>query len=223
MSERMRLAAEPESIDVDLARTSVIVVDMQNAFVSKGGMFDLMGYDVAPNQKIIEPIKIICSAARGKGVKVIYIAHVLSDDLHEVGPGSSFWYKEPLKTYRENPEWRDKILFRGTWGAEIVDALRPEKGDIFVEKARFSAFFGSNLDVVLKTYDIKHLIFVGVATNVCVEASIRDAGHLGYFPILVSDGVMNAGPPFTQDATIFNVKTVYGWVTDSDNILKIFK
>jgi hypothetical protein len=98
-----RVTAEPERVDIDLQRTAVIVIDMQNAFISKGAMFDLRGFDVTPNQKIIEPIKRICNAARAKGVKVIYIAHVLSPDLREVGPDSSFWYKSG-KIYREDPK-----------------------------------------------------------------------------------------------------------------------
>ena len=73
----LKLAAEPEPIDIDLQRTAVVVVDMQNAFISKGGMFDLRGFDVTPNQKIIEPIKKVCDAARNNGVKVIYIVHIL--------------------------------------------------------------------------------------------------------------------------------------------------
>jgi len=218
----VRIIAEPEAVDIDLQRTAVIVIDMQNAFISKGGMFDLRGLDVTPNQKIIEPIKKICSAARAKGGKVIYIAHVLSPDLREVGPDSSFWYKS-VKNYREDSKFRDKYLIRGTWGAEIVDELKPQKDDIFVEKPRFSAFFGTNLDVILKTYNIKYLLFVGCATNICVEASIRDAGHLSYFPILIKDAAAHAGPPFMQESTIFNVKLCYGWVTTTDNVLNLIK
>ena len=219
---KIEIIAEPEPIEMDLGRTSVIVVDMQNTFISKGGAFDLRGFDVTPSQKIIEPIKQICSESRKKGVKVIYIGNVLSPDLREVGPDSTWWYKS-VKIYREDPRWRDKFVIRGTWGAEIVDDLKPEEGDIFVEKPRFSAFFGTKLDVILKTYDMKYLLFVGCATNICVEASIKDAGHLGYFPILVSDATMNVGPSFTQDATIFNVKLIYGWVTNTENLLKAFK
>jgi ureidoacrylate peracid hydrolase len=218
----IRVTAEPEPVDIDLQRTAVIVIDMQNAFISKGGMFDLRGFDVTPNQKIIEPIRRICNAARAKGVKVIYIAHVLSPDLREVGPDSSFWYKS-VKIYREDPRWQDKYIIRGTWGAEIVDELKPQKGEILVEKPRFSAFFGTNLDVLLKTYNIKHLLFVGCATNICVEASIRDAGSLGYSPILIKDASINNGPPFMQDSTIFNVKLCYGWVTTTDNVLNLIK
>lgn len=138
------LVTEPEPIDIDLQRIAVIVLDMQNAFISKGGMFDLRGFDVTGNQNIIEPIKKICKAARQKGIKIIYIAHVLSPDLREVGPDSSFWYKS-VKFYCENPAWREAFIIRGTWGAEYVDDLKPQKGEILVEKPKFSAFFGTNL------------------------------------------------------------------------------
>ena len=80
------MIAEPEPIEIDPARSAVIVVDMQNAFVSKGGMFEARGFDIASIQKVIEPIRKICDKARERKVKVIYIAHVLSPDLREVGP-----------------------------------------------------------------------------------------------------------------------------------------
>lgn len=221
MNKKIEIVAEPEPIEIDLQRTAVVVVDMQNTFISKGGA-DLRGFDISASQKIINPIKKICSEARPKGVKVIYIGNVLSPDLREVGPDSSFWYKS-VKIYREDPRWRDKFTIRGTWGAEIIDELKPKENDIFVEKPRFSAFFETKLDVILKTYNIKYLLFVGCATNICVEDSIRDAGALGYFPILISDAAISVGPAFMQDATIFNVKLCYGWVTNTESLLKALK
>jgi ureidoacrylate peracid hydrolase len=91
---------------------------------------------------------------------------------------------------------------------------------LIVEKPRFSAFFGTNLDTILKTHNLKYLFFTGCATNICIEASIRDAANLGYFPILISDAAVNNGPPFMQDSTVFNVKLCFGWVTDTENLLK---
>ena len=220
MNAMIKIKTEPEPIDIDLERSAIVVVDMQNTFVSKGGLFDLRGFDVTSIQKVIEPIKKICKKAREEKVKVIYIAHVLSPDLREVGPDSSFWYKS-VKFYREDPLWQEKFLIRGTWGAGIVDALKPQEDDLIVEKPRFSAFFGTNLDTILKTYNLKYLFFTGCATNICVEASIRDAANLSYFPILISDASANSGPPFMQDSTILNVKLCFGWVTDSENLLKI--
>lgn len=220
--DHIMLRAEPEPLEIELERTAVMVIDMQNAFVSKGGMFDLRGFPLAPSQKIIDPVKQIASAARTKGCKVIYIVHNYSPALHESGgPNSSIWYKSPAITgIHEHPEWRDKLLIRGTWGAEIIDELKPQESDIVVEKQRYSAFYQTNLDLILKTYAIKYLIFTGLATNICVEASIRDAFYDGHFPILIPDACGHVGPPFTQEATIFNVKLCYGWVTTIENIIK---
>ena len=219
MATLSKMIAEPEPIEIDLERSAILVVDMQNAFVSKGGMFEARGFDIESIQKIIEPISRICGKAREKKVKVIYIAHVLSPDLREVGPDSSFWYKS-VKTFRADQKWKDRFLIRGTWGSEIIDPLKPREGDILVEKPRFSAFFGTNLDTILKSYNLKYLFFTGCATNICVEASIRDAANLGYFPVLISDATANNGPPYMQEGTIHNVKVAFGWVTSTDNLLK---
>ncbi len=217
-----KLIAGPEPIDIELHRSAIIVVDMQNAFVSNGGMFEMRGFDMLSLQKIVEPIKKICGRAREKKIKVFYIAHVFSPDLREVGPDASFWYKS-LKLYREDPRWQDKYIIRGTWGAEIIDPLKPEQGDVLVEKPRFSAFFGTNLDTILKTYNLKYLFFTGCATNICVEASIRDAANLSYFPVLISDATANNGPAFMQDATIHNVKLALGWVSTTEDLLDLMK
>lgn len=220
--EPVMLGAEPEPIQIDLQRTAVVVIDMQNAFASKGGMLDLMGLDVSENLKVVEVINKINGAARARRVSVIYLAHVYSPDFQESGSSDSpNWYKESsLHLWRDHPEWRDKLLIRGTWGSQIIEKLKPEKGDIFIEKRRYSAFFGTDLDIILKTYDIKFLIFTGVATNICVETSIRDSFNLGYFPILISDAAAPAGEPFIQEATIYNIKLCFGWVTSSENIIR---
>jgi len=219
MITKSKMIAEPEALEIDLGRSAVIVVDMQNAFVSKGGMFEARGFDIVSIHRVIEPIRIICDKAREKKVKVIYIAHVLSSDLREVGPESSFWYKS-VRAYREDPKWKDKYLIRGTWGSEIVDLLKPKKGDLLIEKPRFSAFFGTNLDTILKTYNLKYLFFTGCATNICVEASMRDAANLSYFPVLISDATVNNGPAYMQDGTIHNVKVAFGWVASTESLLK---
>ncbi len=223
--EPAMLEAEPKPLEIDLKRTAVIVVDMQNAFVSKGGMFDVMGIDTSLSQKAIKPIKEITSAARAKGVKVIYLTQRYSPDLRDSGgPNSPNWYKElGIVGYREQPEWRDKFTTRGTWGADIVDEVKPREGDIIVEKQRYSGFVGTHLDVILKTFNIKYLAITGVATNICVEATLRDAYYLEYFPILVSEATGASGPPFMQESTEFNVKQCYGWVTTTENIVKAMK
>lgn len=220
--ELVMLQAEPEPFPVDLTRMAILVIDMQNAFASKGGMFDLWGFDLSHIPQVVATIKEITSAARAKKVKVVYVAHRLSPDLREVGSMSRFWYNKDLRDCRDKPEMRDRLLVQGTWGAEIIDELMPQEGEMVIEKRRFSAFVGTELDMMLKTYDIRYLVFTGVATNICVESSLRDASHLEYLSILASDATA-ASPPSRQESTIGNVTQVFGWVTTSDNIIKALK
>jgi ureidoacrylate peracid hydrolase len=215
------LQAEPQPLEVDSNRMAVIIIDMENAFVSKGGWFDLMNRDISGCQKIIEPIKRINNTARAKGVKVVYIAATYSPNMQEIGPKSPHWLIGAPLSCREHPDWGDKMPIRGTWGAEIVDDLKPQEGDLLVEKHKYSAFASSGLDVILKSYDIKYLVFVGVATNICVQASLRDAFHLDYFCILVSDATTTPNPPFVQEAVEMDIKKCFGWVTNSENIIKM--
>lgn len=224
LTHKLYLQVEPEPLEIDLLRTAVIVVDMQNCFINKGGIFDLCGWDISASQRIIEPIIKILNAARAKGLKIVKVAHVYSPDLHDTGGANSpNWYKDiSLATLREKPEWRDKFYIRGTWGAEIIEQLKPQKGDIFIEKPRYSTFFGTKLNTLMKTHNVKYLIFVGVTTNCCVEASIRDAYNLDYFCILVSDATTTVAPTFVKDAAIYNIKYMWGWVTTTDKILAAF-
>ncbi len=218
---RVTLEAEPAPLELDLGRTGVVIVDMQNAFLAKGAYIDIMGLDVGPGRAAIGPIQRINSAARAKGCKVIYIVTAHHPGDAGTGPDSVYWHKErSLVIYRQQPELKDKLLLPNTWGTEIVPELQPQEGDIVVEKPRYSAFFDTNLDTVLKRYNIKYLLTTGVATNNCVEATIRDSYYRGYFAILVSDAAGTAGPAFMQEATIFNTKNSYGWVTTSDNVLR---
>ena len=214
------LQAEPAPLEIDLKRTAVIVIDMQHSFVSKGGLFDKWGVRV-PGEKIFAPIRKITETAREKGIRVIYVAHSYSPDLSDSGgPDSPNWYKRVHKDYREHPEWRDSMHFTGSWGAEIAEEVQPHPDDIFITKSRYSAFPGTRLDIMLKTFGVKYLAFLGVATNICVETSARDAFALGYFPILVSDATLPTGPEFTQEATEYNIKRCFGWVTDTASVLK---
>lgn len=223
------LQAEPGPLQIELQRTAIVVIDVQNAFLSQGGFFTLQSQHIPLAERIVDPsekinsIKRITMAARTRGLKVIYTLSI--NPPHEsVGPDSPFWYKnDTLTIERKHPEWSDKLITRGTWGANIIEELKPQEGDILVEKPRYSAFFQTYLDTILRTYNLKYLIFMGVATNICVEATIRDAYYREYFCVLTSDAAINSGPEFTQEATIFNVKTLYGWVTTTVNILKAIK
>lgn len=215
------LLAEPEPIPIDPAETAVIVVDMQNAFLSEGGYFDLAGYDLSAAQQIIKPSKEIITLGREKGVKIIYLQMGCSPDLSDAGglDSPNRLKSRGLRMIHQRPEWKEKLYIYGTWGAEIIKELEPQQGDILVKKQRYDAFIGTNLDIILRTYHIHYLVFIGIATNICVESTLRHAFFLDYFAILVSDAVTQAGPDLIQEATIHNVRSTFGWVTTSQSLL----
>ncbi len=215
------IQAETEPIRIDLLKTAVIVVDMQNCFVRKGGYFDLVGHDISATQKIIGPCKEIITSVRGKGGRIIYLQMGCSPDLSDAAAADSpsFHKSGGLNLIRRRPEIRDKVYIYGTWGADIIEELKPHQEDIIVKKQRYDGFFGTNLDIILRTFGIRYLLFIGIATNVCVESTLRHAFFLDYFPILVSDAVSQMGNDITQQATILNVQSAFGWVTSSKNLL----
>lgn len=221
MIHDVTIEALPDKIRINLSKTAMIVVDMQNAFLRKGGYFDFVGFDISVTEKIIEPCKKIINVGRENGIKVIYLQMGYSADLSDSGgPNSPSCIKSrALTLMNERPELKDKLHIYGTWGAEIIDELKPQQGDVIVRKQKHDGFIGTNLDIILKTYEIKYLLFIGTATNICVESTLRHAFSLGYFPILVSDAASPMGPSFTQDATIFNIQSIFGWVTTSEKLL----
>ena len=138
VSNQVLLTAKPEPLEIDLRKTGIIIIDMQNAFLAKGAYVDLLGVDIQPSQATIEPIKRISQKARGKGVKIIYfyIVHYPEDD--GGGPDSVHWHKEAsLRLYRAHPEYADKLPLPNTWGAEMVKELTPQKGDVVMRKHRY--------------------------------------------------------------------------------------
>lgn len=106
-----------------------------------------------------------------------------------------------------------QLLARGTWDYELVDELKPQPGDISLHKTRYSGFFNSQLDSVLRSRGIRNLVFVGIATNVCVESTLRDGFFLEYFGVVLEDATHQAGPDFVQQASLYNIEKFFGWVS----------
>ena len=127
--------------------------------------------------------------------------------------------KRALCLMRARPELKGQLLVEGTWDFQIVDELSPHPGDLVVLKTRYSGFARTTLDEQLRSRGIQYLFFVGIATNVCVESTLRDAYFHEYWPILVTDGAMQAGPPAAHDATIFNVESFFGWTLNARQFL----
>jgi ureidoacrylate peracid hydrolase len=211
------LRATPEWIELPLEHTAIIVVDMQNGYASRGGYRDLAGKDVGPARAVIERTREVLASARKAGIRIVYLQNGWDAQLkNSGGPDSPNWHKSnPLKLMRERPELSEKILTHGSWDFEFVKGLEPYPEDFIVPKGRYSGFTGTDLDNLLRSRGIRHLVFVGIASNVCVESTIREAYFREYFCILVKDATQASGPAFIQDAVIYNVETFLGWVTDT--------
>ena len=212
------LPARPEPIMLRPQETALIIVDMQNAYASPGGYLDLAGFDISGAAPAIEKIKEAADAARAAGMPVIFFRNGWDPDYVEAGgPGSPNWHKSnALKTMRKRPELQGKLLAKGGWDYELVQALPPQSGDIVVDKPRYSAFFNTNLDSLLRAKGIRSLVFTGIATNVCVESTLRDGFFLEYFGVVLHDATHHAGPDYIQKATLFNVENFFGWVSSVD-------
>jgi ureidoacrylate peracid hydrolase len=220
------IPARPELVKLDISRTALIVVDMQNAFCKRGGLFDYLGkLDETKVKHVIDRAKKVIEACRHKGIKVIYLRMGYRPDLSDAGGQESpNYYKElGLVSMRRHQELNGKFLIIDTRDWEIINELKPKPGDIVVDKHRYSGFVNTELDTILGTYNIKYLLFIGLATNVCVESTLRDAYFHEYFPVMISDGCGNIGPEFTQEATIWNVSEVFGWVTTYHDLVKALK
>ncbi|GHB10644.1 pyrimidine utilization protein B [Salinicola rhizosphaerae] len=212
------LAGRPEAIAMSRSQAALIVVDMQNAYASIGGYLDLAGFDVSTTGPVIERIARAIEIARAAGIQVIFFQNGWDADYVEAGgPGSPNWHKSnALKTMRQRPELAGQLLAKGTWDYALVDALTPQPGDIVLPKPRYSGFFNTPLDSILRARSIRHLLFSGIATNVCVESTLRDGFFLEYFGTVLEDATYQAGPPSAQAAAIFNIETFFGWVSSVD-------
>jgi ureidoacrylate peracid hydrolase len=225
----VNLGANPEPVQLDLNRTAVIVVDMQNDFCSKGGLLHVLGVDVSIVQSVVPQIRAVLSAARKARLKIIYLQMAYKPDLSDLGPkGSPSW-----NTNREAgtgntvtaPNGREgRILIRGTWNTEIIEELKPEPGDIALYKTTYSGFYQTDLDSTLKSLGARFLIVTGCTTSVCVESTIRDAVFLDYSPILLSDCTAEpigyGLPRSNHEASIFIIQERFGWISTSDQFVQ---
>ena len=185
MSEKTALTidARPDPVSLIPTRTAVIVVDLQNGYASPGGYRDLNGRDISGAPRVIENTLRILAAGRAAGMTVVFLQNGWDPELREAGSeGSPNWHKSnPLQLMRARPELAGKILTRGSWDYALVDELQPVADDLVVGKPRYSGFRGTDLEGLLRERDIRTLVFTGIATNVCVESTLRDAYFREFF------------------------------------------
>ncbi|MDP5031676.1 MAG: pyrimidine utilization protein B [Paraglaciecola sp.] len=209
------LPAQPEPLALKLSESALIVVDMQNAYASKNGYLDKAGFDISSTGPVIEQTAKAIEMARKAGMHIVFFQNGWDQQYSEAGgPGSPNWYKSnALKTMRKHPELMGTLLAKGTWDYQLVDELQPQEGDIVIPKTRYSGFYNTNLDSMLRSRGIRNLVFTGIATNVCVESTLRDGFFLEYFGVVLADATHQAGSSAIQESSLFNIATFFGWVS----------
>jgi ureidoacrylate peracid hydrolase len=230
-SQIIKVSAKPIPIEIETSKTAVIVIDMQNDFGSKGGMFERAGIDISSIQSAVVPISMVLSYARKSGIQVIYLKVAIKSDMSDLGDYGSPYRNDLMRvgvgdTVHAPDGSFSRIQIRDTWNTEILDQLKPDVNDIVLYKSRFSGFYKTELDSVLKKLNIKYLIVTGCTTSVCVESTVRDAVFRNYSPIVLED--CTAEPigekllRTNKEASLLLMQSVFGWVSSSDEFLKAF-
>jgi ureidoacrylate peracid hydrolase len=194
---------------------ALLVIDVQNGFVSKGGSYDLLGMETSYYREIIPKINNLINLCRNVGIPIFYTQAVRESsgiDLltrsHKILPKS-----------REERIKKKPICVRETWDAEIVNEIKPTEGDHVVIKRRDSAFHDTEIGVWLRSLNIDTLIFCGIDTSICVETSLRDAFNIGYDVVLISDATASNNKKH-YESTLENVKGYYGIVMDMKELFQ---
>jgi nicotinamidase-related amidase len=214
--------AEPQQLRIDLTRTAMIVIDMQNDFCTPGGWLAHIGVDIGPARRPIAPLRAMTPRLRAHGVPILWVNWGNRPDRLNLSPSLLHVYKptgigvglgDPL------PASGAPVLEKDSWAASIVDELRPPDSDIRVDKYRMSGFWDTPLDSILRNLGITTLLFGGVNIDQCVMTTLHDANFLGYDCILVEDCAATTSPDYCHAATIYNVKQCFGFVAQSDAII----
>lgn len=204
----------------DISRSALIVVDMQNDFLHKDGNFPNiarehpeLGFDIPFLQGTVAPVSRLANAFRAAGRPVIYLAHVLKPDYSDAA--FPYW-----RVGIDPKSWNRTHCVEGTWGAEIIDDLRPREGEPVIIKKGFGGFANTPLDTTLRNLGVTTCVVVGVTTCVCVSNTVRGGVELNYRMILVSDGVAEVSRE-THDAELRTMSRLFADVRTTEEVERL--
>jgi nicotinamidase-related amidase len=216
------VVAQPQQVRLDLHRSAIIVVDMQNDFCSAGGWLDHIGVDYRPARAPIAPLRRLLPVLRAAGVPVIWVNWGNRPDklnlspalLHVYNPsGSGVGLGDPV------PGREARTLEKGSWGAAVVDELVVDDSDVGVDKYRMSGFWDTPLDAILRNLDVRTLLLAGVNADQCVLHTLADANFLGYDTLLLEDCSATTSPDYCWQATLYNVRQIFGFTLTSSDLI----
>src|SRR3712207_5494026 len=182
-----------DDVRVASSRTALIIGDMQNDFVKEGGTL------VVPDAEgTIPPIRRLLDLARGSGMKVVF-----TQDTHNDG----------------DPEWEiwGEHCREGSWGWQVVDELAPREDEATVRKPRYDAFYGTQLEHMLRQWHVDTLIVCGTVANICVFYTAAGAA-MRWFNVIVPKDCVSSFNEFDMEASLSQTATLLGEVTNSENI-----
>jgi len=191
-------------------QTALVVIDMQNDFLSGDGWYGQSGIDISHMQKSIEPVQALVAGAREQGVPIIWTQHGFRN-MTDAGVFAT------LRDFM-----KDGGLRKNTWGYELIEELDVRPDDWRVEKIRLSSFFATNLDLILRGLDVDTLLICGVLTNQCVKATAADANFHDYKPIVVREATGTTLPHLHEPA-LEMIAVGIGETRSLENTLKDIK
>ncbi|MEO6661445.1 MAG: isochorismatase family cysteine hydrolase [Burkholderiaceae bacterium] len=197
MSDVFSSVRHEQSVTLDPKRTAVLAIDMLNEFCKPGGKMVLPGYE-----RLLPAQRAVIASARALEVPIFWIIQCHDPRLRRD--------RELLK--------RGSHCLIGSWGAEIIDELQPQESDFRVPKHRYSAFFQTNLDLLLKDMQCDQLVVFGIVTNICVRSTVHDAFFEGY-EVVVPEDCCSATGPREQESSLYDIATHFGVVSRSDLVI----
>ena len=216
------LQARPQKLEIDLHKSALVVVDMQNDFCHPEGWFGQKGVSMRATRKPIPMLQKLLPLWRAAGGRVVWLNWGVRPDRLNLPDSVLFKAKVDAQGqltgvgYAEtSPVDRGPSLVPGHWGAQVVDELPLAATDITVFKHRLSGFHDNELDSLLRQQGISTLLFAGINTDRCVFSSLQDAGFLGYDCALLEDACSTPSPAYVSRAILFLVEKLHGFVASA--------
>jgi ureidoacrylate peracid hydrolase len=218
----VHIDALPQPIDFDLARSALVVVDMQNDFCHPEGWFAQKGIDILPGRKPIKTLARLLPTWRAASGSVLWLNWGIRADRRNLSPTVQFKGKRTADGvgYAEHsPIDRGPSLVQGSWGAQVIDELPVAPTDITVYKHRLSGFWDNELDSLLRQQGISTLFFAGINTDRCVFSTLQDANFLGYDCVLLKDACGTPSPAYVSRGIHFIVQQLHGFVATAETLV----